>query len=83
MLGAICTQDVLFHPIATIRAFGWRVFFRAVFQGQGDTFLSLLQSEGLFAAPPAPRNLNLLNDVFGWNCRRRRSITRWPTFFLP
>ncbi len=50
MNGVICTQDILFHPIVTIRSFGWRVFFRAVFQGQGDTFLSLLQREGFFAA---------------------------------
>ncbi|MGA2255841.1 MAG: ferritin family protein [Thermoguttaceae bacterium] len=34
----------------TIRAFGWRVFFRAVFKGHGDTFLALLQKEGLFRA---------------------------------
>ena len=47
MIGAICTNDILFHPFVTIRAFGWRVFFRAVFEGQGDTFLSLLQREGV------------------------------------
>ena len=46
MIGAICTNDILFHPFVTIRAFGWRVFFRAVFEGQGGTFLSLLQREG-------------------------------------
>jgi hypothetical protein len=34
----------------TIRAFGWRVFFRAVFGRQGSTFLSLLQKDGCFAA---------------------------------
>ncbi len=50
MNGVIGTQDILLHPIVTIRSFGWRVFFRAVFQGQGDTFLSLLQREGFFAA---------------------------------
>ena len=32
MIEAICTNDVLFHPFVTIRAFGWRVFFRAVFE---------------------------------------------------
>jgi len=49
MIGVICTNDVLLHPIVTIRAFGWRLYFRAVFQGRGDTFLSLLQREGFFA----------------------------------
>ena len=46
MVGANCTQDILFHPIVTIRAFGWRVFFRAVFVSQGDKFLSFLQRDG-------------------------------------
>jgi hypothetical protein len=50
MVGAICNQDILFHPFVTIRAFGWRVFFRAVFGGQGDTFLSLLQRDGFLTA---------------------------------
>jgi hypothetical protein len=60
MVGVICTNDILLHPIVTIRAFGWRVFFRAVFEGRGDTFLSLLQREGFFAAPPAPKEPELI-----------------------
>ena len=60
MIGAICTRDILLHPIVTVRAFGWRVYFRAVFQGQGETFLSLLQREGFFAAPPAPKEPELI-----------------------
>ena len=52
MTGAICTLDILFHPFVTIRAFGWRVFFRAVFKGRGDTFLALLQKDGFFVAAP-------------------------------
>ena len=55
MIGPIYTNDILFHPFVTIRAFGWRAFFRAVFEGQGDPFLSLLQSEGFFAALPASK----------------------------
>jgi hypothetical protein len=50
MLGAIRTHDILLHPFVTIRAFGTRVFFRAVFQGQNTTFLSLLQRDGVFEA---------------------------------
>jgi len=50
MVGVICTKDILLHPIVTVRAFGWRLFFRAVFKGEGDTFLSLLQREGFFEA---------------------------------
>jgi hypothetical protein len=55
MIGVICTNDILLHPFVTVGTFGWRVFFRAAFQNQGDTFLSLLQREGFFAAP-SPSN---------------------------
>ncbi len=60
MIGVICTNDILFHPIVAIRAFGWRVFFRTVFESHGDTFLSLLQREGFFAAPPASKEPELI-----------------------
>ena len=60
MLGAICTQDILLHPFVTVRAFGWGVFFRAVFAGQGDTFLSLLRRDGVFASPPAANELEIV-----------------------
>jgi hypothetical protein len=53
MIGIICTNDILLHPFVTIQTFGWRVFFRAVFQNQGDTFLSLLHRDGFFAATTA------------------------------
>ena len=60
MIGVICTNDILFHPFVTIQTFGWRVFFRAVFQNQGDTFLSLLQREGYFAAPSPSQEPELI-----------------------
>ncbi len=43
MIGVIRGRDILAHPIVTIRCFGWRTFFQALFAGQGRTFLSLLQ----------------------------------------
>jgi hypothetical protein len=60
MVGAICAQDVLFHPFVTIRAFGWRIFFRAVFESHGETFLSLLQRDGFFAAPAPSKEPELI-----------------------
>jgi hypothetical protein len=51
MLGAIRTWDIMSHPVVTIQCFGWRVFFRAVFTGQGQTFLSLLRKDSHFSVP--------------------------------
>ena len=52
MIGAICRQDILAHPLITIRCFGWKVFFRALLTGQNQTFLSLLtETPALRAAP--------------------------------
>jgi hypothetical protein len=50
MVGVIRTWDILAHPIVTIRCFGWPIFFRAVFAGHDQTFLSLLHG---MAAPSA------------------------------
>jgi hypothetical protein len=41
------------HPVATIRCFGWVVFFRALFLGRGSSFLTLLRSSGLFEPSPS------------------------------
>jgi hypothetical protein len=46
MIGVICGRDILAHPIVTIRCFGWRTFFQALFAGRRRTFLSLLQQAG-------------------------------------
>ena len=43
MIGVIRSRDILAHPVVTIRCFGWRTFFQALFAGQGRTFLSLLE----------------------------------------
>jgi rubrerythrin len=42
MIGAICRQDILAHPVITVRCFGWGVFFRSLVAGEHQTFLSLL-----------------------------------------
>jgi rubrerythrin len=52
MIGAICRQDILTHPVITVRCFGWKIFFRALVSGQHQTFLSLLaETEVLHLAP--------------------------------
>lgn len=55
MVGAICTWDVLSHPVVTIQCFGWRVFFRAVFSGSENvSFLAILAETGAFSRPRVP-----------------------------
>jgi hypothetical protein len=55
MVGAITGWDILAHPVATIRCFGWHVFLRAVAPWQGKAFLSLL--------PPAAFTDHMALDV--------------------
>ena len=50
MLGVITSRDVLLHPIATIRCFGWGIFFRAVSPWHEKTFLALLRDADFFGA---------------------------------
>jgi rubrerythrin len=54
MVGVIRRWDILAHPLATIRCFGWPIFFRALFAGDNKTFLSLLPAT---AAPPEVASL--------------------------
>ena len=54
MVGVITNWDILAHPVVTIRGFGWRVFFRAVFAGPETTFLSLLHGVHSSAANVPP-----------------------------
>jgi rubrerythrin len=48
MIGAIRTWEVLRHPWVTIQCFGWRTFFRALWAGPQQTFLSLLNERAFF-----------------------------------
>ena len=72
MIGAICTNDILFHPFVTIRAFGWRVFFRAVFEHQGNNFLALLQRDGFFEATTSKEQPYCICPVAAYNNSGRR-----------
>ena len=54
MVGTICRLEILSHPLVTIECFGWAVFFRAVFSGRDQTFLSVLNQVGVFPRPQAP-----------------------------
>jgi hypothetical protein len=54
MVGVICKTEILCHPWVTIECFGWMVFFRAVFAGHEQTFLSLLDRVGAFRQPVVP-----------------------------
>jgi hypothetical protein len=78
MIGAICRQDILSHPVVTVRCFGWKVFLRALLAGRNQTFLSLL-SETL--APRASREKvpELVGRCIGLELRAARayeSLTR-------
>ncbi len=42
MLGAICKNDVFWHPIVTIRCFGWNVFWRTLVANREMTFLDVV-----------------------------------------
>jgi hypothetical protein len=53
MVGVITRGDIFSHPIATVRAFGWGLFFRAVAPWSNKTFLGLLQAGGFFGAASA------------------------------
>jgi hypothetical protein len=71
MVGAITARDILAHPVITIRCFGWGVFFRALFAGQRQTFLSLLPKADARAAP-ASRWSALVDRCVNLELRARR-----------
>lgn len=59
MVGVITGWDILAHPIITIQCFGWQVFFQALFEGNGRTFLSLVAE----ISPPAERTTSRLASM--------------------
>jgi hypothetical protein len=52
MQGVITRFDILAHPILTIRCFGCRLFFRALFAKRDETFLLVLSGAGLLGSSP-------------------------------
>lgn len=71
MVGVIRSWDVFAHPIATIRCFGWQVFFRAVVPWQGKTFLGLLQEAGYFRTAASEAS-TILERCIGLELRAKR-----------
>jgi hypothetical protein len=65
MAGVISRWDLLAHPIATIRCFGWGIFFRAVAPWQDRPFLTQLWEAGFFSVLPSsvPRILDRCIDL--------------------
>jgi hypothetical protein len=60
----------------TIRAFGWRVFFRAVFEHQGNNFLALLQRDGFFEATTSKEQPYCICPVAAYNAFAGRVAAR-------
>jgi hypothetical protein len=52
MMGVIRKREILSHPLVTIRSFGVKVFFKAVFAPREQTFLSLLIETNVLPAQP-------------------------------
>jgi hypothetical protein len=71
MVGVITGWDVFTHPIATIRCFGWLVFFRAVAPWQSRTFLSIVSSGGL-SHPATPGVATILDRCIDLELRAKR-----------
>ena len=74
MTGAIGAWDVVAHPVATVRCFGWQVFFKAVAPWQGRTFLSLLRSAA-FPKAAASNVPTILERCIGLELRAKRIYT--------
>ncbi len=80
MVGAITGCDILTHPIATIRSFGWIVFFKAVVPWQDRSFLTLLREAGRFRVGGPPMSA-LLDRCIALELRANRLYTALATVF--
>ncbi len=71
MIGVINHWDIAAHPFATIRCFGWGVFFRAIDPWQSKPFLSLLRDSGRFGAAASKAPV-ILERCIGLELRAKR-----------
>ncbi len=80
MVGVIRSWDILAHPIATIRSFGWLIFFKAAAPWQDRTFLALLRDAGWFrvGTPPVAA---LLDRCIALELQANRLYTALATVF--
>lgn len=81
MVGAITSRDILAHPIATVRCFGWGVFFRAVLPRREQTFLGLLQETGYFRATGSEVS-GILERCIALEIRAKRIYERFARTFI-
>jgi hypothetical protein len=70
MVGVITSLDILAHPMATIRSFGWLVFFKAVIPWRRTPFLSLLRDAG-FLTPSVSSLPTILERCIGLELRAK------------
>ena len=75
-------RDILAHPILTIRCFGWRTFFQALFAGRGRTFLSLLQPPSV-AQQGASKLPALVHQCIELEMRAKRVYAAFARAFSP
>jgi hypothetical protein len=74
MVGIINHWDILAHPVATIRCFGWGIFFMAIGPWQSKSFLSLLEESGHFGAAGS-KFPTILERCIGLELRAKRIYT--------
>jgi rubrerythrin len=74
MVGVITGWDILANPFATIQAFGWQVFFKAVAPWNKRAFLTVLEDAGLLAATAAKMPA-ALDRCIGLELRAKRIYT--------
>jgi rubrerythrin len=68
MIGAICTWDIVSHPLVTVQCFGWRTLLRVLTANKQQTFLSLLGDSGVLC-PTDPEAAAILNQCIGLELR--------------
>jgi hypothetical protein len=71
MFGVITNWDILAHPAVTVQCFGWKIFFKAVFSGSENTFLSLLQGANIFGCT-TPEMPDLIRRSMDLELRAKR-----------